>query len=108
VEPYPGQPAQEGLHAPGILQLRLYIAGKSPNSTRALSNLRTICRECLAEGSWQVEVVDVFEDPLRAVEDGVLVTPTLVKLTPPVVRIIGDLSRREIVLDALDLAGRKK
>jgi circadian clock protein KaiB len=89
------------------LELRLYIAGKSPNSMRALTNLHTICREWLGDDCWQLEVIDIFTDPARAVADNILVTPTLVKLTPPVVRIVGDLSRRETVLAALDLEERK-
>jgi circadian clock protein KaiB len=66
-----------------------------------------MCEKWLAAEEWQLEVVDVFTDPMRAVEDKVLVTPTLLKLTPPVVRIVGDLSQRETVLAALDLTGRE-
>jgi circadian clock protein KaiB len=91
----------------GILKLRLYVAGKSPNSVRALTNLRALCGEWLADDDWHLEVVDVFADPMRAVEDKILVTPTLLKLTPPVVQIVGDLSQRETVLAALDLTRRK-
>lgn len=89
------------------LKLRLYVAGKSPNSVRALNNLQVICREWLEDDCWQLEVVDIFTDPARAVEDSILVTPTLLKLTPPAIRIVGDLSRRETVLAALGLEKRK-
>ena len=100
-------PVQDGASVPEVLKLRLYVAGKSANSARALDNLRAMCGERLAEDDWQLEVVDVFADPMRAVEDKVLVTPTLLKLTPPIVQIVGDLSQREKVLAALDLVGRE-
>jgi len=102
------RPGQDGSPPPDVLQLRLYVAGRSPNSVRALTNLRTMCGEWLADDDWQLEVVDVFQDPMRAVEDKILVTPTLLKLTPPVVQIVGDLSQRETVLAALDLARSEK
>lgn len=53
--------------------------------------------------SWKLEVVDIFADPIRAMEDNIPVIPTLLKLTPPVARIVGDLSQREMVLVALGL-----
>ena len=100
------QSDQDSSPPPDVLLLRLYVAGRSPNSVRALTNLRAMCGEWLADDDWQLEVVDVFADPMRAVEDKILVTPTLLKLTPPVVRIVGDLSQRETVVAALDLTGR--
>jgi circadian clock protein KaiB len=66
-----------------------------------------MCAEWLAVDDWHLEVVDVFADPMRAMEDRILVTPTLLKLTPPVVQIVGDLSQRETVLAALDLVERE-
>ena len=63
-----------------------------------------MCAEWLADDDWHLEVVDVFADPIRAMEDRILVTPTLLKLTPPVVEIVGDLSQRETVLATLDPA----
>jgi circadian clock protein KaiB len=63
-----------------------------------------MCAEWLADDDWYLEVVDVFADPMRAMEDRILVTPTLRRLTPPVVEIVGDLSQRETLLAALDLA----
>jgi circadian clock protein KaiB len=97
---YPGREAD-------ILRLRLYVAGKSPNSVRALANLRALCEESLEDGCWELEVVDVFAQPMQAVEDKVLVTPTLVKLTPPTVQIVGDLSEADRVRDALNLRARE-
>jgi circadian clock protein KaiB len=106
VKPSSKRPVQDDSPPPDVLQLRLYVAGRSPNSVRALANLRAMCGEWLADDDWQLEVVDVFADPMRAVEDKILVTPTLLRLTPPVVQIVGDLSQRETVVSALDLAGR--
>lgn len=86
------------------LRVLLYVAGASPNSQRALANLR----EMLAgrEGSYDLEVVDVLERPERGLRDGVLVTPTMVKLAPlPERRIIGNLSDRRAVLAALGFEG---
>lgn len=73
------------------MQLRLYVAGNAPNSLRAMSNLRALCEEHFA-GAYTLELVDMLDFPLRALEDGVLVTPTLLKLVPgPVRRVVGDL-----------------
>lgn len=82
----------------GILKLRLYITGRSPNSARALANLTEICQECLGAGQYELEVVDILLDPLRAVNDQIIVTPTLVKLPLPSVQIVGDLSDRDKVI----------
>jgi circadian clock protein KaiB len=107
-KPSDKRPGQDDSPPPDVLQLRLYVTGRSPNSVRALTNLRAMCGEWLADDGWQLEVVDVFADPMRAVEDKILVTPTLLKLTPPIVQIIGDLSQRETVVAALDLDRRKE
>ena len=80
------------------LKLRLYITGQSPNSARALANLRTICQETLGDGQYELEVVDILLDPLRAVNDRIIVTPTLVKLPLPSVQIVGDLTERDEVM----------
>lgn len=87
-----------------VYVLRLYIAGRSPASLRALSRLRELCAADLA-GRYRLEVVDVIEEPDRAERDRVLATPTLVKeLPPPTRRVVGDLSDRDEVLLGLDLA----
>lgn len=86
---------------PHELCLRLYVAGTAPNSLRALANVRTICEAHYAFAH-QLEVVDMLIDPKRAVADGVIVTPTLLKLSPPpTARVIGNLSDTEQVLLAL-------
>jgi circadian clock protein KaiB len=93
---------------PGIgpeLVVRLYVAGRAPNSVRAVSNLQAIV-EKHEDVSWRVDVIDVLVEPLRALTDGVLVTPTLIRVAPlPEVWIVGDLSREAEVLAALGLDG---
>jgi len=89
---------------PPGLRLRLYVAGGAPNSLRAIANCRAICDEHFASGH-ELEIVDLLEHPKRAVADGIIVTPTLLKLTPlPVRRVIGSLSDTSQVL--LVLSGR--
>ena len=81
----------------------LYVAGDAPNSAQAIANLKAICRTHLADRH-QIEVVDVFLEPKRAQADGILMTPTLIKLTPaPARRIVGTLSQLAPVLQALGL-----
>jgi circadian clock protein KaiB len=88
-----------------IVLLRLYVADKSPNSARAMANLQSICLEYL-KGRYHIEVIDILNEPLRALSEGVLVTPTLVRLSPlPVRKILGDLSNRLVVIQALELEG---
>lgn len=88
-----------------VIRLRLYVAGTAPNSVRARANLEAICRDGGA-GQIAVEVVDVIDEPLRALDDGVLVTPTLLKLEPgPSATLIGDLSEHATVLAVIGLYG---
>jgi circadian clock protein KaiB len=83
--------------------LILYIAGQTPNSKAAVANLKEICEENLA-GRYQIQVVDLLENPQLARGDQILAIPTLVrKLPEPVRKIIGDLSNTERVLVGLDL-----
>jgi circadian clock protein KaiB len=83
--------------------LRLYIAGQTPNSMAAVANLKKICEENLA-GRYQIQVIDLLENPQLARGDQILAIPTLVrKLPEPVRKIIGDLSNTERVLVGLDL-----
>jgi circadian clock protein KaiB len=86
-----------------VISLKLYIASGTPNSVLALNNLRAIIDEYLA-GCHNLEVIDVLKEPSRAIVDGVLVTPTLVKVSPlPKVSIIGNLGDKDKVLYALNL-----
>jgi circadian clock protein KaiB len=88
---------------PAKFKFRLYVAGDAPNSALAVGNLAALCKAHLA-GRYEIEVVDVFRDPKRALADGILMTPTLVKLGPsPIRTIVGTLSQTEPVLQALDL-----
>ena len=90
-------------HPRGAYVFRLYIAGGAPNSVRALANLYAICHKHFPD-SHRIEVIDVLEEPLRALSDAILVTPTVVKLSPaPEQKIIGNLSEEEEVLRALGL-----
>jgi circadian clock protein KaiB len=84
--------------------LRLYVAGQSPKSLRALTNLKTLCEEHVA-GPYEVEVIDLLERPELARSDDIVAIPTLVRRMPlPLRRVIGDLSNTERVLVGLSLA----
>ncbi len=83
--------------------LRLYVAGQTPKSLTAFANLKRICEDHMA-GQYEIEVIDLLENPQLAAGDQILAIPTLVrKLPPPVRKIIGDLSNTERVLVGLDL-----
>jgi circadian clock protein KaiB len=84
-------------------ELRLYVAGVTPKSVEAFSNLKKICEEYLA-GKYHIEVIDLMENPRLARGDQILAIPTLVrKLPEPLKKIIGDLSDTERVLVGLNL-----
>lgn len=86
-----------------IFKFRLYVAGDALNSAKALANLTALCRVHLTDRH-EIEIVDVFREPKRALADGIFMTPTLVKLAPsPVRMIVGTLSQMQILLDALGL-----
>ena len=86
-----------------VVVLRLYIAGGAPNSVQAIANLEAICAEYLKDGH-RLEIVDVLENPQRAMAEGVLVTPSLTKLSPqPMAQVVGNLSDKVRVLFALGL-----
>jgi len=83
--------------------LRLFVTGTTSRSQRAITNMQRICEENLA-GRYDLEVIDVYQDPEATRDLQVIATPTLVKLLPePLRRIIGDLSDHEKVLAGLDL-----
>jgi circadian clock protein KaiB len=80
------------------LMLRLYVAGNAPNSLSAIANAKAICDAHFAAGH-ELEIFDLLKEPMRALADGVIVTPTLLKLLPlPVQRVIGNLSDTARVL----------
>ena len=88
-------------------RLCLYVAGMTPRSARAITNIKEICEEHL-QGHYLLEVIDIYQQPVLAEGDQIIAVPTLIKkLPPPLRRLIGDLSDRERVLIGLDLKPRK-
>jgi circadian clock protein KaiB len=84
--------------------LRLYIAGTTPRSRRAVANIREICEHNL-NGRYQLEVIDIYQKPALAQGEQIIAAPTLVKQLPlPLRRFIGDLSDTERILVGMDLA----
>lgn len=87
-------------------ELRLYVAGQTPKSVLALSNLKKMCEEHMA-GRYRIEVIDLVKNPQLARSDQILAIPTLVRRLPePMRRIIGDLSNKERVLVGLNVQVR--
>jgi circadian clock protein KaiB len=83
--------------------LRLYVAGTTPRSARAIANIKEICEEYLY-GLFVLQVIDLYQQPVLAKGDQIIAVPTLIRKLPlPLRRIIGDLSNRERVLIGLDL-----
>lgn len=83
--------------------LRLYVTGKTSKSEIAITNLRRICEQEL-RGQYELQVIDVLEQPQLAEDEKILATPTLIKkLPPPLRRVIGDLSDKEKVLLGLEV-----
>ncbi|MFB3763722.1 MAG: circadian clock KaiB family protein [Methanotrichaceae archaeon] len=88
------------------ISFRLYIAGRAPNSDIALNNVKIIFDDYLKYGTYKLEIVDILKDPMRAIDDGVLLTPTLVRLSPlPAVKIQGNLCRMDKVIQILGMDG---
>jgi circadian clock protein KaiB len=84
-------------------ELRLYVAGQTDKSIRAINNLTRLCKEHL-EGRYSIEVIDLLQRPQLAAGDQILAVPTLVRRLPePIKKIIGDLSSEERVLVGLDV-----
>jgi circadian clock protein KaiB len=83
--------------------LRLYVTGMTPRSTRAIENVRAICEEHL-HGRYDLEVVDIYQQPTLAKGEQIIAAPTLIKKLPlPLRKVIGDMSSTERVLLGLDL-----
>jgi circadian clock protein KaiB len=81
----------------------LYITDSGPNSVRAVANLEAICKEHLQD-NFRLEIIDVLQYPLRALADGIVVTPSLAKLSPlPTATVVGNLSDKSGVLRALGI-----
>ncbi len=87
--------------------LRLYITGMTPRSQKAIENIKEICETHLA-GRYDLEVIDVYQQPERAQEAQVVAAPTLIKQLPlPLRKLIGDMSDKDRVLIGLGIQKRK-
>jgi circadian clock protein KaiB len=83
--------------------LRLYVTGTTPQSMRAIANIKKICEENL-KGRYELQVIDLYQQPQLAQGEQIIATPTLIKkLPPPLRRLIGDMSNTERVLVGLDI-----
>lgn len=84
--------------------LRLYITGASPNSARAISNIKAICEEHLKDG-YQLDIIDIYQEPEIARQEQIIALPLLIKSYPlPVKRLVGNMSDTKRVLKGLELA----
>lgn len=91
----------------GPYHLRLYVAGQTTKSLTAIANLKRVCEDHLA-GRYDIEVIDLMQNPQLAAGDQILAIPTLVRRLPaPLKRIIGDLSNTEKVLVGLDIRPKR-
>jgi circadian clock protein KaiB len=91
----------------GTYVLRLYVSGMTPNSMRAVENIRKICAEHL-EGRYQLEIIDIYQHPIFAKEGQIVAAPTLVKELPlPLRKFIGDMSNTERILLGLDVRTKR-
>lgn len=83
--------------------LRLYVTGMTPKSTQAILNIKKICEENL-KGRYELEVIDIYQQPVLAKDEQIIAAPTLVKKLPlPLRKLIGDMSDKERLLLGLDL-----
>ncbi len=87
--------------------LKLYITGATPRSTKAIMNIRKICEEHL-KGHYELEIIDIFQQPVLAKGEQIIAAPTLIKKLPlPLRKFIGDMSDTERILIGLDLRPKK-
>jgi circadian clock protein KaiB len=100
-------PEEVDLDKEDIYRLRLYVTGATPNSSRAISNLKELCESYL-KGKYELEIIDVYQQPLVAKAEQIIALPMLIKKYPlPERRLIGDLSNKTKVLKGLSLAEKK-
>jgi circadian clock protein KaiB len=94
---------------PGIhYVLRLFITGMTPRSQEAISNVKKLCEEHL-KGRFELEVIDIYQQPLSASENQILAAPTLIKMLPlPIRRFVGNMTKTEKILAGLDLVIEEK
>lgn len=91
----------------GKYVLRLFIAGINPKSVKAIENLKELCDESLND-QYELEIIDIYQQPIFAKEGHIIAAPTLIKeLPPPLRRFVGDLSDKEKLLIGLDLRSKK-
>ncbi len=91
----------------GKYVLKLYITGATPRSTKAIMNIRDICEEHL-KGRYNLEIIDIFQNPVLAKGEQIIAAPTLIKKLPtPLRRFIGDMSDTDRILVGLDLRPKK-
>lgn len=88
--------------------LRLYVTGMTPKSINAIENIRKICEENL-QGRYELEIIDIYQQPEYAKKEQILAAPTLIKKLPlPLRKFIGDMSNKEKILIGLDLVPKKE
>jgi len=88
----------------GEYRLRLYVTGATPNSARAIVNLKEFCETHLKD-NYELEIIDIYQQPLSAEADQVIAIPMLIKLAPmPQRRLIGDMSDKEKIFKGLNLS----
>lgn len=98
----------EGLAGSGeagdeVYILRLFVTGATPNSVRAITNLKSLC-ETYLKGRYELEIIDIFQQPLRTKEEQVIAVPLLIKKFPlPERRLVGDMSNKDKVLKGLGI-----
>ncbi len=100
----PQVPADEGaLTEESVYRLRLYVTGATPNSTRAIANIKEFCETHL-NGNYELDIVDVYQQPLIAEKEQIIALPMLIKKSPlPQRKLIGDMSDTDKVLRGLNL-----
>ena len=92
-----------GAHSEEHYVLRLYVTGMTPRSTEAFFSIKALCEDRL-QGRYELEVIDIYQHPQRAIDEQIIAVPTLVKKLPaPLRRLVGDLSNQDRVLLGLDL-----
>lgn len=88
----------------GKYVLRLFVAGINPRSLKAIENLKEICKENLEKKDYELEIIDIYQQPIFAKEGKIVAAPTLIKeLPPPIRKFVGDLSNKEKLVLGLDL-----
>jgi circadian clock protein KaiB len=87
-----------------VYELRLYVAGLTPHSQKAIRNVTAVCQQYLA-GHFDLEIIDIYQQPTRAKSDQIIAVPTLVKQLPrPMRKLVGSMADRRKILAGLDLA----